>query len=111
VLLLAHETTEKRIVATSASGTTFVAGASSGISAIYADRSTRRGYDLILVARNRGRLDGLANGLSDQTRRKSSRRISTTDLGRIESLRRYRQYDGVTIPGISGTARDYPSTG
>ena len=46
-----------------------VTGASSGIGAIYAHRLARRGYDLILAARNRGRLDNLAKRLTDETGR------------------------------------------
>jgi short-subunit dehydrogenase len=46
-----------------------ITGASSGIGAVYADRLARQGYDLILVARSRGRLNALANHLSDQTGR------------------------------------------
>ncbi|WP_445144102.1 SDR family NAD(P)-dependent oxidoreductase [Dyella sp. Tek66A03] len=50
-------------------GTALITGASTGIGAIYADRLARRGHDLILVARNRQRLDALARRLTDETGR------------------------------------------
>jgi short-subunit dehydrogenase len=71
-------------------GTAVITGASSGIGAIYADRLARRGFDLILVARNRQRLDALTKRLSRETGRAvdvvTADLNDKTDLARIEAL-------------------------
>ena len=65
-------------------GTALITGASSGIGAIYADRLARRGHDLILVARNRERLNALARDITSRTGR--SVEVFVADLGDAVSL-------------------------
>ena len=67
-------------------GTALVTGASTGMGAIYADRLARRGFDLILVARNRERLDALAEKLTNETGR--SVEVVAADLGSKEGVAR-----------------------
>lgn len=50
-------------------GTALITGASTGIGAIYADRLAKRGYDLILAARNLERLKSLSSRLTSETGR------------------------------------------
>jgi uncharacterized protein len=54
---------------TTPTGTALITGASSGIGAVYAERLSRRGYDLILVARDEKRLDSVATRVTATTGR------------------------------------------
>ncbi|MBW9069807.1 SDR family NAD(P)-dependent oxidoreductase, partial [Agrobacterium pusense] len=65
-------------------GTALITGASTGIGAIYADRLAARGYDLILVARNRDKLQTLASAISDKTNRAVE--VLAADLGDTADL-------------------------
>jgi len=47
--------------------TVLITGASSGIGAVYADRFAKRGHDLVLVARDRAKLEALAARLRQET--------------------------------------------
>lgn len=69
-----------------AKGTALITGASTGIGAIYADRLAARGYDLILVARNRDKLQSLASSISDKTGRAVE--VLAADLGKTADLAR-----------------------
>ncbi len=77
---------------TSFPGTALITGASSGIGAIYADRLARRGHDLILVARNRERLDALSTRIAAETGRRAEAIIADlndhADLARVENVLR-----------------------
>ena len=79
-------------MATETQGVALITGASTGIGAIYADRLARRGYDLILVARNRERLNTLATRLTQETGRTievvAADLADKADLARVEDILR-----------------------
>lgn len=76
----------------SGKGIAVITGASSGIGAVYADRLAKRGYDLILVARNQQRLASLAQRLTRDTGRTveavPADLTAAADLRRIEHILR-----------------------
>ncbi len=71
-------------------GTALITGASGGIGAVYADRLAKRGYDLIVVARDTKKLEELARRLSSETGVKveviGADLTDEGDVSRIESL-------------------------
>ena len=73
-------------------GVAVVTGASSGIGAVYADRLAKRGYDLILVARNKERLKAVAKRIESETGRKvkilPADLNEKSDVAKVETLLR-----------------------
>ena len=65
-------------------GVAVITGASSGIGAVYADRLAKRGYDLILVARNETKLKSLSARLASETGR--SVKVLPADLNNKADL-------------------------
>src|SRR5271166_4779038 len=63
-----------------------VTGASSGLGTVYADRLANRGYDLLLVARRKDRLQILAQDLQKQYGIQAN--ILVADLGLATDLKR-----------------------
>lgn len=67
-------------------GTALITGASTGLGAVYADRLARRGYDLILVARDAARMTALADRLHAETGRTVD--VLPADLTRADDVAR-----------------------
>lgn len=80
-------------------GTALITGASSGIGATYADRLARRGYDLVLVARDAARMETLAARLRNDTGANidvlPADLTKAPDLARIEA--RLRNDNAITL--------------
>ena len=71
-------------------GAALVTGALTGIGVIYADRLAKRGYDLILAARNGARLEALSARLASETGRSVTPLAADlhdkTDLAKVEAV-------------------------
>src|SRR5919112_505554 len=97
-------------MADSSKGTALVTGASSGIGAAYADRLARRGHDLVVVARDRERLQLLARRIGDETGRKATvLAADLSDPGELAEVERVLRDDpAVTVlvnnAGVGATA-------
>jgi short-subunit dehydrogenase len=76
-------------------GTALITGASRGIGAVYADRLAKRGYDLILVARDVSRLEQLAAKLRRETDRTltplAADLSNRADLAKVEDVLKHNE--------------------
>ena len=94
---------------TNSKGTAVITGASGGIGAVYADRFAKRGYDLLLIARDGKRLSEVADKASTQHGVKVETRIADlTDKSALLKLEARLQADKnvsvlVNNAGFGGT--------
>jgi short-subunit dehydrogenase len=88
--------------------TVLITGASTGIGAVYADRFARRGHDLVLVARDQGRLETLAARLRKETGVAvdllPADLTVTTDLERVETRLRSDDRIGILVNNAGAAA-------
>jgi uncharacterized protein len=73
------------MVSKTQAGVAVITGASTGIGAVYAERLASRGYDLLLVARNKQLLQTLAGRIKAQTGRHAE--VMVADLSDTKGLR------------------------
>jgi uncharacterized protein len=85
-----------------------ITGASTGIGATYADRFARRGHDLVLVARNRARMESLAAKLREETGVSvdiiAADLIVPADVARVETRLRDDESIGLLINNAGAAA-------
>lgn len=99
------------------SPTVLITGASSGIGATYAERFARRGHDLVLVARDKARLDALAQRLQEENGVKvdvlQADLTQSADLAMVEARLREDARIGILInnAGIAQTGSFVQQTG
>jgi short-subunit dehydrogenase len=88
--------------------TVLVTGASTGIGAVYADRFARRGHDLVLVARDKSRMDALAAKLRSETGVSvevlPADLTNSADLARIETRLREDDKIGILVNNAGAAA-------
>jgi short-subunit dehydrogenase len=95
--------------------TVLITGASSGIGAVYADRFARRGHPLVLVARDAGRMDVLAQRLRAEAHVDvdvlPADLIDGTQLARVESRLRDDERIGILVNNAGASAHGSFATG
>jgi short-subunit dehydrogenase len=85
-----------------------ITGASSGIGATYADRFAKRGHDLVLVARDRGRMELLAERLRKETHIDvdivQADLTNVQELGQVEARLRDDRRIGIVVNNAGASA-------
>ncbi|MBE1491151.1 SDR family NAD(P)-dependent oxidoreductase [Plantactinospora soyae] len=92
---------------TNAQGIAVITGASTGLGAVYADRLARRGHDLLLVARNKSRLDTVAAKIAENTGRTvevlAADLADPTQLATVETRLRTDESISLLVNNAGGT--------